>query len=187
MAGMADMEIDWIKKTLGQQPDKTQGGLAAAMGVSDSAVSNLFSGKRRLKTDELPKIWAYLGQRMVDVVGYVGAGGTAHFFDVNPDELDRIEAPYGATPRTVAVEIRGNSLGSTFNRWLAFYDDLRSPVTEDLIGELCVVRLVDGRTYIKRLQRGKGKKFNLISERDDPMENQEVEWAAKVKSVGPRR
>lgn len=183
--GMADMELQWIKKAL-TQPGKTQTGLAAFVHTSDTSISNLINGKRRLKTDELPKIWEYLGPRMVEIVGYVGAGGGAHFFDITPDDMDRVEAPLGARPETVAVEIRGNSLGTTFNRWLAFYDDLRSPITDDLIGELCIVRLTDGRTYIKRVEQAKGKKFNLLSERDETIKNVEIEWAARVKSIGPR-
>src|SRR5262249_48594399 len=65
----------------------------------------------------------------VNVVGYVGAGAEAHIYDVPPGDLDEVEAPLGSNEATVAVEIRGNSLGPFFNRWLVFYDDIRRPVT----------------------------------------------------------
>ena len=121
------------------------------------------------------------------VMGYVGAGSTAHFYDVDQGNLDEVTPPEGATPSTIAVEIRGESLGTVFNRWLVFYDNVRRPVTPELIGELCVVGLADGRILIKQLQRGKGKGlFNLISSNDKPILDVEVEWAARVDSIARR-
>jgi transcriptional regulator with XRE-family HTH domain len=123
----------------------------------------------------------------VAVVGYVGAGSKAHFYAVAQGSLDEVAAPAGATARTVAVEIRGDSLGVLFDRWLVFYDDVRSPVTADLVGKLCVVGLADDRVLIKRLKRGKTPgTFTLISERDDPITDVAVEWAAMVKNMVPR-
>jgi phage repressor protein C with HTH and peptisase S24 domain len=123
----------------------------------------------------------------VSVVGYVGAGSEAHFYEVAQGDLDEVEPPRDANEDTVAVEIRGNSLGAIFNRWLVFYDDVRRPVTADLIGELCVVGLQDGRVLIKLMQRGKGEGlFNLISETESPIRDVAIEWAAKVKSMARR-
>ena len=48
----------------------------------------------------------------VAVVGYVGAGAKTHFYAVAQGNLDEVSAPAGATPNTVAVEIRGDSLGA---------------------------------------------------------------------------
>jgi hypothetical protein len=121
------------------------------------------------------------------VMGYVGAGSTAHFYDVDQGNLDEVTPPEGATPSTIAVEIRGESLGTVFNRWLVFYDNIHRPVTPELIGELCVVGLADGRILIKQLQRGKTKGlFNLISSNDKPILDVEVEWAARVDSIARR-
>jgi len=121
------------------------------------------------------------------VMGYVGAGSTAHFYDVEHGNLEEVTPPEGASPNTIAVEIRGESLGTVFNRWLVFYDNIHRPVTPELIGELCVVGLADGRILIKKLQRGKGKGlFNLISSNDKPILDVEVEWAARVDSIARR-
>jgi len=118
------------------------------------------------------------------VVGYVGAGAEAHIYDIAQGDLDEVEAPIAANESTVAVEIRGNSLGSFFNRWLVFYDDVRRPVTADLIGELCVVGLQDGRILIKLLQRGKTEGLhNLLSQTEPPIRDVAIEWAAKVLSM----
>ena len=120
----------------------------------------------------------------VPVVGYVGAGAEAHFYAVAQGDLDEVEEPQGATEATVAVEVRGDSLGAFFNRWLVFYDDVRRPATPDLIGELCVVGLHDGRILIKQLQRSRTEGlFNLHSPTQPPILDVAIEWAAKVNSM----
>lgn len=120
------------------------------------------------------------------VVGYVGAGAEAHFYAVAQGELDEVPAPEGATPETVAVEIRGNSLGELFDRWLVFYDQVRSPVTSDLIGRLCVVGLPDDRVLVKKLRRARDGLFDLHSNTEEPIRGVTVEWAARVKSMVPQ-
>src|SRR5258708_7238189 len=122
-----------------------------------------------------------------NVVGYVGAGAEAHIYDVPQSDLDEVEAPTGSNEATVAVEIRGNSLGSFFNRWLVFYDDVRRPVTPDLIGELCVVGLEDGRVLIKQVQRGRAEGlFNPLAQTEPPIRDVAIEWAARVISMSSR-
>ncbi|WP_439398985.1 phage repressor protein [Bradyrhizobium sp. PMVTL-01] len=123
----------------------------------------------------------------VQLVGYVGAGAEAHFYAVAQGALDYVPAPSGSSPETKAVEIRGDSLGSFFDRWLVFYDDVRSPITDDLIGKLCVVGLKDDRVLIKKVRVGsKPRVFTLLSEREPPIEDVEIVWAAKVKTMVPR-
>jgi hypothetical protein len=120
----------------------------------------------------------------VSVVGYVGAGSEAHFYEVAQGDLDEVEPPYGGIEDSVAVEIRGNSLGAIFNRWLVFYDDVRRPPTPDLVGELCVVGLPDGRVLIKQVQQSRTEGlFNLVSETEPPIRDVSIEWAAKVKTI----
>ena len=120
----------------------------------------------------------------VPLVGYVGAGATAHF--VPSGQLGEVDRPDWANDTTVAVEIRGESLGPLFDQWIVFYDDVRRPVTADLIGRLCVVGLADGRVLIKKLKRGKGKTFDLLSQTEDPIRNVVIEWAGRVKQMVPR-
>lgn len=123
---------------------------------------------------------------MVPVKGYVGAGAQAHFYAVDPGDLDEVPAPPGSTTKTVAAEIRGDSLGELFNQWLVFYDDVRSPVTPDLIGKLCICGLVDGRVLVKKLRAGRKGLFTLVSAQAEPIENVAIEWAARVKAMTPR-
>jgi hypothetical protein len=124
---------------------------------------------------------------MSRVVGYAGAGATTHFYTLPEQDLDEVEAPIGATPYTRAIEIRGQSLGRMFDRWYAFFDDVRSPVTNDLLGHLCVIGTADGRTLIKKIERGShAGLFKLVSEREDPIEEAQIEWAARVTQMSPR-
>ncbi|WP_262048632.1 XRE family transcriptional regulator [Bradyrhizobium sp. Bra78] len=125
-------------------------------------------------------------QRHVSLVGYVGAGAETHFF-ANDAPLDEVRAPDGTNDETVAVEIRGESLGSFFDRWLVFYDDVRRPVTSDLINRLCVVGIEDGRILIKKIQRSKARGFyHLLSQTEPPILDVRIEWAAAVKSMVPK-
>lgn len=124
----------------------------------------------------------------VDVVGYVGAGAQAHRYEVGQGALERVPPPDPITETTVVVEIRGDSLGEIFDRWLVFYDEVKRPLTEDLIGELCVVGLPDDRVLIKKIVRSKTKPgfFDLLSNTEPPIEGVEIGWAARVKKLIPR-
>jgi hypothetical protein len=124
----------------------------------------------------------------IPVVGYVGAGAKAHRYAVAQGDLDEVPAPLGSTLSTVAVEIRGISVGKMFDRWLAFYDDVRSPVTDDMIGKLCVVGLDDDQVLIKKVKRSRldPTRFDLESEHDEPIRNVAILWAARVNLLAPR-
>lgn len=123
--------------------------------------------------------------RTIPVKGQVGAGGVV-IPAGDQGEIGRIDAPANAKSNTAAVEIIGDSLGRLFAGWYAIYDDAHDPPADQLLGELCVLQLADGRMYIKRLAKGRGKRFTLESNFDAPIENVVVTWAAKVKNLVPR-
>lgn len=132
-----------------------------------------------------PRVEPARSDRTVPLVGYVGAGAEAHYAAAG--ELDRISAPENSTEDTVAVEIRGESLGSFFDRWLIFYDDVRRPVTSDLVGRLCVVGLEDGRILVKRIRKARTRGlFHLESQTEGTLFDVPVEWAARVKNMVPK-
>jgi hypothetical protein len=58
----SDPFLAWLRACL-KQPGKTQTGLAAHLGLDPSSVSKMVGGKRRLKTDEVPKAEEYFGSR----------------------------------------------------------------------------------------------------------------------------
>jgi phage repressor protein C with HTH and peptisase S24 domain len=119
----------------------------------------------------------------IPVWGKAGAGGTVNSFHEAGGEIGRITRPSDANDQTGAVEIEGDSLGQVFNGWFAVYDEVRHPPTSDLIGELCVIELTDGRVFIKKLTKGRGKRFTLVSNYDPPIYDVDIKWAAKVKNV----
>lgn len=51
---------EWLAKAL-KDTHKSQKGLAAALGISESAASRLVNGLRKLRPDEIQKVSAYLG------------------------------------------------------------------------------------------------------------------------------
>lgn len=126
-------------------------------------------------------------RRGVRIVGYVGAGAKGHFYAVAHDDYTVVDPPPGITDKTVAVEIKGKSFGPLLDSWLVYYDDVRSPVEPDLYGEVCVIGLSDDRVVIKKIvSNGRGG-FTLESNSgEEPIENAEIEWAAKVIDMRPR-
>lgn len=127
-------------------------------------------------------------RRMVRIVGYVGAGSEAHYYALSQEDFDEVEAPIGASDPTVAVEIKGKSFGPLLDSWLVFYDDVRSPVTDDLLNYPCVVGLSDDRILLKEIRRERDGSFTLISNSNEPpIRNAQIEWAAKVIGLRPRR
>ena len=171
--------------------------LAEALDTSKGYLSDMESGKRPMPPGpmlerlaaalQIPAAELLREDASVPIVGYVGAGSEAHYYASGDGGLGQVEAPPGSRPSTVAVEIKGDSLGATFNGWLAFYDETRNPVTPDLIGQTCVVGLPDGRVLIKLLKAtADPARFHLIANTEAPLLDQEVAWAARVLTMRPK-
>jgi transcriptional regulator with XRE-family HTH domain len=191
-------------KALRKAAGLSQEQLAEAVGMSHSNVGRIERGLVPLSEEHLPAFAAALGVRPADIfappdeivrrrpkttrlVGYVGAGAAAHFYASADEGLGEVNAPPDADETLVAAEIRGASLGPLFDGWLIYYDDVRTPVTSDLIGELCIVGLSDGRVLVKKLRRSKTEGFyHLESNIEETLFDQEVIWAARVKQMMPR-
>jgi len=195
------MTIDWIRDGL-KQTRKTRSGLAKALGRSPSAVTDLLNGSRRLRAEEIAIVAAYLeiepprlvgGGRpahptgKVPLVGFVGAGAIAHFYADGQGPFDEVPAPHSASPNTVAVQIRGHSLGALFDNWLVFYDDIHEFPGDALIGRMCVCGLADGRVLIKALKRSQiAGLWTLLSNTEPPIYDVALDWAAIVREMRPR-
>jgi transcriptional regulator with XRE-family HTH domain len=119
------------------------------------------------------------GDQLVQVVGHVGAGAEM-YFATGQGPFGEVERPLGAAETAVAVEIRGGSLGP-FSGWYAYFDHRRDAPSRDLIGQLCVVGLADGRVLIKRVAAGrKARHFDLWGAAGEPLQDQRLDWAAPV-------
>ncbi len=198
-AGNSGSTIEWILAGL-RKTGKTRSGLARALGRSPSAVTDLLKGHRRLRADEIAVVSDYLGiepPRLVGggppqapkapLVGYVGAGAIAHFYADGQGPFDEVDAPIDARPTTVAVQVRGHSLGALFDNWLVFYDDIRDPPDDSLVARMCVCGLSDGRVLIKALKRSPNVGlWHLLSNTEPPIYDVGLDWAAPVREMRPR-
>jgi transcriptional regulator with XRE-family HTH domain len=179
----------------------SQKALAAAVGTAQTTISSWERNRTEptrsdvervalalhMKPSELEVADQSADHRQVPVVGYVSAGSTAVLYSEGQGNLDYVSAPDDAGPKTVAAEIRGDSMGPVLDNWLVFYDDVRSPVTPDMHNQLCVVGLSDGRVLVKRLRPAANGLFHLDSNSNEPtLTDQVVEWAAAVTNMRPR-
>ncbi|MCW5717716.1 MAG: XRE family transcriptional regulator [Bauldia sp.] len=130
-----------------------------------------------------------LSRRGVPIVGLAGAGpqGTVAFAESDGELGDAPAAP-NASHRTVAVEVRGDSMhGTAEDGWLIYYDDRRDPPDESLLAQLCVVGLADGRVLVKWLHAGSAPGlYDLESAAAPALRDVAVEWAARVTAIIPR-
>lgn len=123
----------------------------------------------------------------VPLVGFAGASDAVNFFADGQGPFDEVDAPDAATKYTVAVEVRGTSLGELMDGSVLFYDDIRSPITTDLIGRLCVVALVNGGVYVKSPHPGRQPgRYDLRANVGPAIYDVEIEWAARVTLIRPR-
>mgnify|MGYP000961880035 FL=1 len=194
-ATMANIPLNRINE-LREKKDLTIEQLSEMTGLSVSQISRLAASKRNLSVANLNKLAAALDVSpkdileeapLVPVVGYVGAGAEMHHYALadSPDEF--VPMPENGNENTVAVEIRGSSLGSIFDSWLVYYDQIHTPPTPNMLGKLCVVGLADDRVLVKRLRKGSAPGlYNLESNTEGLIEDVEVAWAAKVKTMTPR-
>jgi transcriptional regulator with XRE-family HTH domain len=170
---------------------------AAAMKISRGQFIKLERGERKLKERtielaarafEVSEADVIADRSGVPLVGFVGAGAEAHVYAQAQGPFDEVPAVEGSNTGTVAVEVRGDSLGSLFDRAFVYYDDRRNGVTDDLIGRLCVVGLHDGRILIKKIARSRSSPdlYHLSGQHGDPILDTPIEWAAHVKSIVPR-
>jgi hypothetical protein len=124
-------------------------------------------------------------RRLIPVVGYVGASTEFFGFDDHAlgAGLDQIEAPPGAPEQAVAVIVRGDSGYPAIRDGmvLVYWDKYENPTA--LVGEDCFVRLKDGRTLVKILERGaRDGLWTLasINASTPPIRDVQIEWAAPI-------
>lgn len=129
------------------------------------------------------------GGQVVPVVGYVGAGAEVIAIDDHEQGggLDEVELPMAQSADAVAVIVRGTSMYPAYNDGdLIFYDQIQEDPAA-CIGREAVVRLEDGRTFIKYLSQGSAPGFfTLLSYNAPPMTDVPVQWAARVHWVRRR-
>lgn len=173
-----------------ERPDKSKKELAARLGRTPATVTEMLRDEkpRRIRADEVGIIRDYLElEPAARIVGHVGATSEEVYYASADDPAETVKLPPNGTESTVAVEIRGDSLGPGLNGWIAYYNDVREPVTPDLLGRLCVVGLPDGRVLIKIVKQAPGRRFHLLPNAGgEAILDQKVQWAARVIDLSPK-
>jgi transcriptional regulator with XRE-family HTH domain len=173
----------------------SQEDLAALLQVSRETVSRWESGAHNLTENHIKQLSKALGvaqtylryggpgaPQTVQVRGHVGAGAHVSPFDDGP--LEEIEAPYGTPADMIALVIRGDSMMPELSDgdYLLYRGHAQSP--DALIGKRCIVQLEDGRLLVKRLRRANELGcYDLDSTNAATLENQRLQWVAKVEAV----
>ena len=128
-------------------------------------------------------------QRMIPVVGYVGAGSQIYAIDdhAKGDGIEMVQCRWSElAPSTVAVRVRGDSMEPIYyDGDLIFYERKHTDFIH-LLGEECVVSLTDGRKFVKQLKRNQTGQWYLHSHNGEPIFGVEIEWAAKVRLIQRR-
>lgn len=201
------MDIPSVLKAIARAAKVKQTGLGDLIGVSQPQISRYMKGSKPGKdaydkimdaarrygvlSDDLGSedVAAGLSRgrdpaRRLRVKGSVGAGGQALLYSEGQGDHGSIPAADNDPPGAVAALIVGTSLGLFFDGWYAIYDNVRDPLTDDLIGKLCIVGLEDGRVLIKKVVRN-GRRLDLLSNKEDEpaIEDARIAWAAKVTDV----
>lgn len=173
--------------------------LAKQAGTTNQQIGRLEAGTRRLTVGWMERLARPLGvapqdlldtsstaPRMIQVVGYVGAGAEVIPIDDHAKGvgLDEVECPWSELgPSAVAVRVRGDSMvPAYFDGDLIYYDDPHFDFVH-LLGKECVVALADGRKFIKQLRRTQNGQWFLHSHNADPILGVKIEWAAKVRLI----
>jgi phage repressor protein C with HTH and peptisase S24 domain len=123
----------------------------------------------------------------VNLVGYVGAGGTIAYQD-GQGPFGEAEMPPGAIgTNIVAVKVQGDSMSGVLDDGsIVYYDNRQEPPDERLYRKLCIVGLADGRVLIKRLFPGRiPDHYDLHSTNGPVMLDEKVVWAARVSWIAP--
>ena len=104
--------------------------------------------------------------------------------------------PTGGTSDAVALEVDGHSMrGFAEDGSLVYFEDQRTPPTEDMYGEVVVVQIDNGGddvddedVLIKRLQRGsEDGLYDLESISGPPLRDVRLRWAAEIIQITPPR
>lgn len=192
------MQYALLVRKLLQATGKNQSELARRLKTSQGSISRWAKGAQEPKHHQMRVIEDYaveigvidqsdVNQSDVPLVGFVGLGGEISYGEGQGPFGEAPVPPGGATKTTVAVMARGDSMaGQLEDGWTAYYDNRQEPPTEDILGKLCVVGLVDGRVLVKRLIKGRGPGlYDLYSASAPVLLDQAVLWAAKVTWIKP--
>lgn len=170
--------------------------LAKAAGLGETAVRDLLEGhSQNPRIGTLRALADYfgvplehlLGEDLVVVVGYVGAGGEVVFVDDHEKGAGLYTVPPlpGQASGMIGLEVRGQSMWPLYrDGTVLFIRRETEGLDEGALGDLAVVRLADGRTLVKELRSSATPgRFDLMSLNAPPIEAVELLWATPVRGA----
>lgn len=194
---------EWFRRAYkameAKQPGITQEAVGEMIGgmigrkLDRSIINKILTGRRKLKPNEMWAMSSLSGvpvpegaaQPTSNLIGRAEAGGAVHTYGESQAQPEPIPLP-GVFGANNAIEIAGNSLGDWPSGWIAFIGDM-GPVTDDMIGKLCVVETENHELLIKILRRSKAKNlYHLFPERGEPLLDVKLIRAARVLMVAPK-
>ena len=123
------------------------------------------------------------------VVGYVGAGAEVVGIDdhLPGSGLEHVDPGFPVAEGVVAVIVRGDSMLPKYEdgELIGYLRKNRPP--DELIGKTCIVKLTDGRYFVKRIRRGSAPGFHtLVSTNASDIEDVVIEWAGEIRFSVPK-
>lgn len=190
----------FLRETL-EEAKLTQAQLSKKIGVSQGTISKWINeghapNKRQwdavLKfASRYPRLRAMvkdgIQQSFVPLMGRVGGGAEIEpdFEQVPPDGLDQIELPFPVRGDVVAFRVEGESMRPAYRDGdvvLVRGEQLRD--TDDFIGKEVAVRTVDGKRYLKELQRGQRRgQYDLYSHNATVITGARIAWVGEICAV----
>lgn len=182
--------IDAIDSAIRNGKVKSLRALSTAAGIPYSRLYDFHAGRVQMIGGEtLDKVREALNvptdadkPNIVPLVGYVGAGAEVHPIDDHAKGacLEEIEAPQGMNLYGyVAVRVRGDSMYPRYFEGEVIAFKRVTDWDERCLNNECVVKLRDGRTFVKMVRAGsKDGLFRLDSHNAPSIEDVEIEWAA---------